>query len=164
MKHWRWVGFLAIALCVTGCDHATKLMAASMLTPGHGAILISGLLSLDGTRNTDTAFGILATVVPLAARLILLKVTATVGTAVVAAYALVRFARAKTAERLGWALVLGGALGNAVDRWCWGYVIDFIRLEHWPTFNIADMALCTGVGLLILSGMGERRGPLARSM
>jgi signal peptidase II len=157
MQRLRWIVFVAIVLGVTGCDHATKLMASSMLTFGHGASLISGVLSLDRTHNTDTAFGMLAGVVPLASRLWTLKVTATLGSLLVAVFATVRLARAKTVERIALALLLGGALGNAIDRWRWGYVVDFIRVEHWPTFNVADMALCVGVGLLLLARARARR-------
>lgn len=149
--------FLAIVLGVTGCDHATKLMASSMLTLGHGASLIAGVLTLDRTHNSDTAFGMLATVVPLESRLLLLKVTATVGVFAVAVFAAARLARAKLIEGLALALLLGGAVGNAIDRWRWGYVVDFIHVEHWPTFNVADMALSVGVGLLLLHGVRARR-------
>lgn len=51
-------------------------------------------------------------------------------------------------------LIIGGALGNVVDRFHYGYVIDFldchIGYHHWPTFNIADSAICVGVFLLLL--------------
>ena len=52
------------------------------------------------------------------------------------------------------ALIIGGALGNVVDRFHYGYVIDFIDLHigihHWPTFNVADSAICIGVFLLLM--------------
>jgi signal peptidase II len=55
----------------------------------------------------------------------------------------------------GLSLVLGGALGNLYDRLRYGYVIDFIDVHwfehHWPFFNVADMAICIGVGLLLIS-------------
>lgn len=56
--------------------------------------------------------------------------------------------------RVALTLILGGAIGNLIDRIRWGYVIDFIdwyyKESHWPTFNVADIAISTGVGLLIL--------------
>ena len=59
----------------------------------------------------------------------------------------------------GLALVIGGAVGNVIDRVATGYVVDFldvfIKTYHWPTFNIADSALCLGVGLIVLS-LGKR--------
>ena len=55
---------------------------------------------------------------------------------------------------IGLSLVLGGAVGNLCDRFRFGYVIDFIDVYvkhwHWPVFNLADTAICIGVGLLIL--------------
>ncbi|MFL5358576.1 signal peptidase II [Archangium sp.] len=62
------------------------------------------------------------------------------------------------------ALVAGGALGNFLDRLARGYVIDFIDWHwrnqpgmRWPTFNVADAAICVGVGLLMLDSMRERK-------
>jgi len=55
-------------------------------------------------------------------------------------------------------LVLGGAIGNLIDRVAYGYVIDFIDLYyyswHWPAFNIADAAICLGVFLMVLESFG----------
>lgn len=49
-----------------------------------------------------------------------------------------------------WALFLGGALGNLIDRWLRGFVIDFIDLKFWPAFNIADAAITvSAIGLII---------------
>ena len=67
------------------------------------------------------------------------------------------------AERIGLALVAGGALGNAQDRWRQGAVTDFIDLHwggwHWPTFNGADIAISAGVGLMLLAALADyRRG------
>jgi len=56
-------------------------------------------------------------------------------------------------ERVGYAMIMGGALGNAFDRLRFGAVADFFYLHvgpvGWPAFNVADMAICTGVGLLL---------------
>ncbi|HEY5956638.1 MAG TPA: signal peptidase II [Polyangiaceae bacterium] len=62
-----------------------------------------------------------------------------------------RFGRSSTMERLALACLLGGAAGNALDRWRWGYVVDFIRIEYWPTFNFADVALTLGALLMFVS-------------
>jgi signal peptidase II len=55
---------------------------------------------------------------------------------------------------VAWALVLGGALGNLIDRILYGYVIDFLDVYvgdwHWPAFNVADSAITLGVVLLLL--------------
>ena len=69
-----------------------------------------------------------------------------------------RLPREERLVRLGLVTVLGGALGNLVDRIAYGSVIDFIEVSafwgetrhFWPTFNIADVAISVGVGLLLL--------------
>jgi signal peptidase II len=62
---------------------------------------------------------------------------------------------------LGLALVLGGALGNLYDRITLGYVVDFfnfhINNHYWPAFNVADSAICVGVGLLILDSFKQSK-------
>ena len=67
----------------------------------------------------------------------------------------------KRLERIGLALIAGGALGNALDRWREGAVTDFIDLHwgdwHWPTFNGADIAISTGVGLMLLTSLADYR-------
>jgi len=57
-------------------------------------------------------------------------------------------------EKLGYSLVLGGALGNFSDRLSYGYVIDFLDIyyknHHWPTFNVADIAITMAIGFLFI--------------
>jgi len=73
--------------------------------------------------------------------------------------------RPRVLESLGKALVLGGALGNLYDRLRWGMVRDWIDVYfggkggwHWPTFNVADIALVVGIGLLLLCSFVHREG------
>lgn len=58
-------------------------------------------------------------------------------------------------ERIAYSLIIGGAAGNIVDRLRCGYVTDFldmfVGIHHWPTYNVADSAICVGVGLLAIS-------------
>ncbi|HEY8087891.1 MAG TPA: signal peptidase II [Polyangiaceae bacterium] len=71
------------------------------------------------------------------------------------------------ALKWGLPLVLGGALGNVFDRIRYGHVIDFIDFHlvykgiehHWPTFNVADIAICVGVGLMAVDMFTSKRGP-----
>lgn len=68
----------------------------------------------------------------------------------------------RTGVRVGLALILGGAIGNVIDRVRFGSVIDFLDVYaydwHWPAFNVADSAICLGVFLiLILSGRKEKK-------
>ena len=68
----------------------------------------------------------------------------------------------------GLPLVLGGALGNIIDPIRFGHVVDFIdmyaslggQVRHWPTYNLADVTMCVGVGLMAMGMLGmERCGP-----
>ncbi len=63
---------------------------------------------------------------------------------------------------LGLALILGGALGNLIDRLRFGQVVDFVDLHafgwHWPAFNVADSAITLGAALLIFEGLFHREG------
>lgn len=71
---------------------------------------------------------------------------------------------ARTAERAplsaaAYALVIAGALGNLYDRLRYGYVVDFLDFRVWPVFNVADISISVGVGLIILSlFMPPRKG------
>jgi signal peptidase II len=73
----------------------------------------------------------------------------------------------QTALRWGLPLVLGGALGNFIDRVRYGHVIDFIDVylvwggnpHHWPTFNVADISICVGVGLMAIDMVTARKEP-----
>jgi signal peptidase II len=74
---------------------------------------------------------------------------------------LYRLERSRHLEAMGWALVLGGAVGNLIDRARYGYVIDFLDVYyqdwHWPAFNIADSAITAGVVILLLDSLRPRR-------
>ena len=61
-----------------------------------------------------------------------------------------RIRKAPRLAQVGVALLVGGALGNAYDRWAYNAVIDFFDFRIWPIFNVADIAICIGAGLLIL--------------
>lgn len=83
----------------------------------------------------------------------------------VSALIVVWIARLRVGERwtgAGLALVLGGAIGNLVDRLSYGHVVDFIDLywgeSHWPAFNIADSAITVGVVILLITSLADARG------
>jgi signal peptidase II len=73
-----------------------------------------------------------------------------------------RLPRENRLEACAWSLVLGGALGNLIDRVAYGYVIDFLDVYvgewHWPPFNLADSAITIGIGLLLLDAFRLRKG------
>ena len=79
------------------------------------------------------------------------------GISIVASVVIIYLLKKHSNEKLfcaGLALVLGGAIGNLYDRITLGYVVDFLNFHlnnlYWPAFNVADSAICVGVGLLLL--------------
>ncbi|MGD0959728.1 MAG: signal peptidase II [Methylomonas sp.] len=74
---------------------------------------------------------------------------------------LLRLQKHETLMAVALSMVLGGAVGNLIDRITYGYVIDFLDIYyqswHWPVFNIADSAICIGVGLMLLESFGVGR-------
>ncbi len=73
-----------------------------------------------------------------------------------------RLAQTAKLEAISLALIIGGAIGNVLDRLIYGYVIDFIDVYagsyHWPAFNVADSAICIGAVLLIIDSFRKPAG------
>jgi len=142
------LGAVSIAL-----DQWTKVLAREVLRPlgpFNPKVVIDGFFKLRYSENPGVAFGMLQQMSGGRAVLTLMAV---------GAFALVLFYLRKTepgATRLHVALGLvgGGAIGNLIDRVSYGRVTDFIvwhvKDHEWPAFNIADAALCIGVGLMVL--------------
>ena len=148
----------AIILIVLALDQASKLLVSSNMGLGESIPVIPGLFHLTLVRNSGMAFGLLsAHAIPY--KPILVTLLSVVALGAVAVYAI----RTPSYERLshfGLAFILGGAAGNIIDRIRLGYVVDFLdvfyRGSHWPAFNVADAAICTGVGLLLLDTLLHR--------
>ncbi len=112
-------------------------------TLSHGKIIswFGGLVRLDYTVNSGAAFGILQ-----ARGLVFILVAVIVSVGIIISYR--RVVVSPLLVRIGLGLVLGGAIGNLVDRMRLGYVVDFIDLGWWPVFNLADSSIVIGVLLL----------------
>ena len=134
-----WLRLLATVAVVIGLDQLTKQLAVSALERGESANVFLGI-DLTNTRNTGVAFGALRGSGTLVAVLIGCALTALV------AYFAVNAGRAWLWLPAG--MLLGGALGNLIDRVREGAVIDFIDPMAWPAFNLADA--CIVVGVLVL--------------
>jgi len=137
---------------VVALDQATKALVVRRLELHDYVPLVDGLVSLSHVRNRGAAFGLLNDWnLPYQAQLLSLLSLAALGA--IAAYFL-RLPATARLPRLALALVLGGAVGNLIDRARLGYVVDFIhvywRTHQWPDFNVADSAITVGVTLLVL--------------
>jgi signal peptidase II len=140
----------AVAAIVVALDQLAKAVVRNELELGERHDLVAGV-GLVNVRNPGIAFGFLADGGALLV----------VGTAL-ALLALVVFFATHTARPFVWlptGLLLGGAIGNVIDRAREGSVTDFVKLPHFPAFNVADMAITFGVLALIyvLEGPPRRR-------
>ncbi len=143
-------------LCAAGgllvFDQTTKAFVLAGLAPGESLPVIAGFFDLTHVRNPGGAFGFLQQLDP-AWRLGLFATAS-----IAAVFVLLGFylQTPPSQRRLSWglALVFGGALGNLVDRFRFGEVVDFLDFYvgrwHWPAFNVADSAITVGVGLCAL--------------
>jgi signal peptidase II len=141
-----WFSLLMI-LSLVGCDHATKAAAEVALGASGPLSLVKGVLELSYVRNHDTAFS-LTRAVDSPAKPFVLAGLALLGTLAIVAAAWRRRARASRIEQVATALIVAGAAGNLLDRVRQGYVVDFIHVQYWPVFNVADVLIAAG-GLLL---------------
>lgn len=152
------LGIVLLTLSLFGCDHATKLAAEQSLSHGRAVSVVSGVLELRFATNDDTAFSLLHSLGIARPPFLLIAASALALLGVVAMWIATR-KRATRTQHVGFALVLAGALGNVVDRAIRGSVVDFIHVTHWPIFNVADIAVVIGVGLLGFSALFQRTKP-----
>ncbi|MFN3273573.1 MAG: signal peptidase II [Paracoccus sp. (in: a-proteobacteria)] len=140
------IGLTGVVVLV---DQITKAVALSRLSPGQ-ILPVSPGFNLTLSFNEGASFGMMS---GLMAGRPLLMAALTGALALMFAYMALRARTLR--ERIGLALIVGGALGNIVDRLRQGAVTDFLDLywrdAHWPTFNAADIAISLGA-LLILTG------------
>jgi signal peptidase II len=141
-----------IACFVLGADQATKIWARAALMSKPAITLIDDYLLFAYHENEGVAFSLGAT---LPYRRVLLVV---LGLAVLVFvwHTVRKLERRQGVANVAFALVAGGALGNIIDRIWLGRVIDFIVMHwrhkyYWPAYNVADIALVVGVGLLLIA-------------
>jgi signal peptidase II len=140
-------GALVVAL-----DRLTKWLIESRVSFLDTYRIIPGFFDIVRSENRGVAFGLFndSTSEWRTTVLVLLSIAAVIGVSIV----LWRPDRLDRPSRWGFALILGGAAGNVVDRMLWGRVTDFLlfyfRDYQWPAFNVADSAIVIGSGLLAL--------------
>jgi signal peptidase II len=154
-----WEIVACVAAIVLVVDQLSKTLVLTFLAPGapHAeVVIVPGLLRLYYVENTGAAFGLFQGKNPLLAFLAFGVVVALV----VWFRELVRF----WLGALALGLQLGGAVGNLIDRFRHGFVVDFIDFSFWPTFNVADSAITIGVLMLlyVLLRQGQLESPRAR--
>jgi signal peptidase II len=143
------VRIIALAAAVVALDQLTKHLVRTGIDVGGSHKLIPGV-HLVHVRNTGVAFSLFS------GGGTLVLVFTFVALAVLVGYFLVRPTKPWLWVPTG--LLIGGALGNLIDRIAHGAVTDFIKLPHWPAFNVADMAITLGVLSLVIVLEGRRGG------
>jgi len=133
-------GLTAVAVLVI--DQAVKVAVRGSLQPGEEREVLGSVVQLTYVRNTGVAFGQLSG----NGALVALLVAAAVGI-------LLWYFLTHLGTPLIWlpaGMVVGGALGNVIDRVGQGAVTDYVKLPGWPSFNVADVAITGGVILMVV--------------
>lgn len=135
---------ILVVFCVVAIDQITKYLVVSNMTEGMSIPILEHVFHLTFVLNPGAAFGMLENNREFFIIMALAVLT------------LVVYMRKSILEepleiQLGIALFVGGALGNLIDRIQTGLVVDFFDFRIWPVFNMADIAICVGVGVIIWS-------------
>jgi len=154
----HWIAWLVLSAVVIVLDQLTKQWVSKLLVFGE-VIPVMPSFNLVLAHNAGAAFSFLAGAGGWQRGFF-------IGIAVVAAVVIVHLLRKHHEEKLfslALALILGGALGNLIDRILLGHVVDFLDFYvqgyHWPAFNVADMAITGGAGLLIWDSFKKPEKP-----
>ncbi|EGL82200.1 Lipoprotein signal peptidase [Caldalkalibacillus thermarum TA2.A1] len=150
--------YFFIALVVLAVDQVTKWLVVHYMDIGQSIPLIEDVFYLTSHRNPGAAFGILPN-----QRLFFIVMTTVVIIGLI--YYLLKVKDQKKLLSLSLALILGGALGNFIDRLLTGEVVDFLDVKitigtffyDYPIFNVADSALVIGVALMLIDTLRETK-------
>ena len=157
---------IAAFFCLLGVaiDQVTKSIVKNTLAPYGSYEVMENVFEFRYAENTGMAFGI-----DILAHLGLGEAFRTplfVGITVLAVLIIGHLLRQSPDKAIrlpvGLGLILSGAFGNLIDRFRWGYVVDFVRVRvwpidyHWPTFNMADTFISIGIALLIIDALFSR--------
>ncbi len=134
-------------------DQLVKLYVQSTMLPGMSFPIIQDVFQITFVLNPGAAFGILAN-----QQFFFIGIGIAILLAAVYYYPMLK--KQDIWIRYGAALLLGGAVGNLIDRIRYGVVVDFFDFRIWPVFNVADIAIVVGVGCIIYALLfrGERDG------
>lgn len=140
MFYWISLALLAVVL-----DQVTKILAVKYLMPVNTVPIIKSVLHLTYLENTGAAFGSLKN-----SRWVFLAVSTFAIIALV--FYMFRFKPKNRVLSAGLAFIIGGGIGNMIDRIAKGYVVDFVdfRLVNFAVFNVADSFVCVGAALVII--------------
>ncbi len=131
------LALILLGLFIVFSDQLSKQLVEKYLYLGQSIPVVPEIFHITLLRNPGALFGFMP-----GGRWIFIIVTLV--SLAIMALLMIEIPRDKLYMRLGMTLIIGGALGNLIDRLRFGYVIDFIDFRFWPVFNIADTVLCLG--------------------
>jgi len=144
--------YLWIAGVIVALDQVTKALVDDYMTLHESRTIVEGLVRLTYVQNRGAAFGILSEA-GLPYQSLMFSVVSLLALLAIALYAW-RMPVQSRLPQTALAMVMGGAVGNLLDRARLGYVIDYMDMywgpHHWPAFNVADSAITVGVALLVI--------------
>lgn len=151
---WLWLSVAVIVL-----DQVTKFWVVQSLPYGYNGTEVTAFFNLVHVYNYGAAFSFLASQAGWQRWFFVCLAVVICGLIL---FWLGRLPRTEKWESSAYALVLGGALGNVIDRAFLGYVVDFLDFhlagKHWPAFNVADMGICIGAGMLVVGALFLGKG------
>ncbi len=144
------------AFCITVADQVVKKVVTTVMELGESVDFIGTVVRFTRVSNTGAAFGMLR------GRSFLFIVISAAASLAIIAFGR-QIARQRVWEQVAFGLILGGAVGNLVDRVFLGAVVDFINIGigdlRWPYFNVADSAITIGVATLAFHLLFRPHGP-----
>ena len=151
--------FAIISIGVLVFDQVTKEWITSRMSLYSSVPVVPGLINLTLVTNTGALFGLFKDIDDPYRTIMFLAVPVIAISLIL--YFQYRTSTADIMTQSGLALILGGAVGNLVDRLRFGHVVDFVDVfvgeHHWPAFNVADSAICVGVSLLFIDLLRQSR-------
>jgi len=154
--------FFITLLLVVGLDQISKIYISSVMSLHASYPVIDGFFNITYVRNPGAAFGLFANATPMFRSLFLIVVSA--AAIVMILWFLAKNKSAGMFLTFALSLILGGAVGNLLDRIRFGDVVDFLDFYiascHWPAFNLADSAISVGAVLLIMELFRKKSGSL----
>jgi len=159
MKRKYWV-LLVFCIGILSLDQWTKSMVVQKLLLYQRLEVIRGFFDLTHVRNTGGAFGIFGGEKGGLGSILFVVVSLIAIGAIV--FLFLKIKENEKTLALSFSLILSGAVGNLIDRLRYGEVVDFLDFHlstyHWPAFNVADSAICIGIGLMALELLkGDRK-------
>jgi signal peptidase II len=152
---YAWIVAIVVAL-----DQLVKWLVDRAMELHDTRTVVEGFVRLTHVRNRGAAFGILSDA-DIPYQSVLFAAVSLLALAAIGVYAW-RLPTGTPLPRVALALIMGGAVGNLLDRVRLGYVIDFVDVHwgahHWPAFNVADSAISIGVALLLLDILRHPQG------